>query len=103
MKMTTDFQAALLALRERLRARSENAYCDLITIARRDESLGWESKVERGEFGKKELDAHTASGEKLGRHRALAEVCREIDGLLKQADLQNQTPPLDGRRHTERP
>lgn len=74
---------ALLALRERLWARSENAYCDMLGIARKDESLGWEIKVERGEFGRKELDAHCAGGEKLGRHRALAEACREIDELAQ--------------------
>jgi hypothetical protein len=72
----------LKALRERLWARAENAYCDMIAIARKDESLGWEIKVERGGFGRKELDAHIAGGEKLGRHRAFAEVCREIDILL---------------------
>ena len=76
----------LVSLRERLWARSENAYCDMIGIARKDESLGWEIKVERGQFGRKELDAHCAGGEKLGRHRALAEACREIDELLKQAN-----------------
>ena len=82
----------LVSLRERLCARSENAYCDMIGIARKDESLVWEIKVERGEFGRKELDAHIAGGEKLGRHRALAEACREIDELLKQANKDYPTP-----------
>ena len=84
---------ALLAdLRSRLWARCENAYCDMISVARRDESLGWEIKVERGEFGRKELDSHSKMGELLGRHRALAEACREIDEVLKA----NATH--DGRR-----
>lgn len=75
--------SALLGdLRGRLIARCENVYCDMIGIARKDESLGWEIKVERGEFGRKELDAHCAAAEKLGRHRALAEVCRELEALL---------------------
>ena len=75
---------ALLAdLRSRLWARCNNAYCDMISVARRDESLGWEIKVERGEFGRKELNSHTKMGELLGRHRALAEACREIDKVLK--------------------
>ena len=75
---------SLLAdLRSRLWARCENAYCDMISVARRDESLGWEIKVERGEFGRKELDSHAKMGELLGRHRALAEACREIDEVLK--------------------
>ena len=79
----------LLALRDRLMARAENAYCDMIALARKDESLGWEIKVERGQFGRKELDAHCAGGEKLGRHRALVEACREIDALLKEANDQD--------------
>ena len=75
---------SLLAdLRSRLWARCENAYCDRTGVARRDESLGWEIKVERGEFGRKELDSHAKMGELLGRHRALAEACREIDEVLK--------------------
>ena len=78
---------SLLAdLRSRLWARCENAYCDMISVARRDESLGWEIKVERGEFGRKELDSHTKMGELLGRHRALAEACREIDDVVKAND-----------------
>ena len=78
---------SLLAdLRSRLWARCENAYGDMISVARRDESLGWEIKVERGEFGRKELDSHAKIGELLGRHRALAEACREMDEVLKAND-----------------
>lgn len=87
---------SLLAdLRSRLWARCENAYCDMIAVARRDESLGWEIKVERGEFGRKELDSHTKMGELLGRHRALAEACREIDEVLK-ANAKAQRPAVAG-------
>jgi hypothetical protein len=53
--------AMLLSLIERLQARADNAYCEMIAIARKDESLGWEIKVERGEFGRAELDAHCAA------------------------------------------
>ena len=85
---------SLLAdLRSRLWARCENAYCDMTAVARRDESLGWEIKVERGEFGRKELDSHTKMGELLGRHRALAEACREIDEVLKaNAEAHGRAP-----------
>jgi len=90
---------ALLAdLRSRLLARADNAYCEMISVARRDESLGWEIKVERGEFGRKELDAHCKAGELLGRHRALAEACREIDEVLKANSNDNKSR----RRHDER-
>ncbi|MCG2680733.1 MAG: hypothetical protein L6455_12340, partial [Kiritimatiellae bacterium] len=75
---------SLLAdLRAHLWARCENAYIEMISVARRDESLGWEIKVKRGEFGRKELDSHAKMGELLGRHRALAEACCEIDEVLK--------------------
>lgn len=46
----------------------------------------------RGEFGRKELDSHCAMSEELGRHRALAEACREIDELIKQADAVVEPP-----------
>lgn len=72
----------LKKLRDSLMARAENAYCDMISIARKDESLGWKIKVERGEFGINELNAHVDGGEKLGRHRALVEACKDIDELL---------------------
>ena len=67
-----------------LSARSENAYCDMISIARQDECLGWEIKVEYNKFGRKELDAHCKSAEMLGRHRALIEVCRELNTMLAE-------------------
>lgn len=81
---------SLADLQSRLWERAENAYCDMIRLARRDESLGWEVKVKLGEFGRKELDAHCKGGELLGRHRALAEACREINEILK-ANREDET------------
>lgn len=75
-------RAEVERIHSRLLARSMSAYCDMISVAKRDESLGWEIKVKRGEFGIKELDSHTKIGELLGRHRALVEACREIDKVL---------------------
>lgn len=77
----------LADLRSRLWARHENAYCEMISVARRDESLGWEVKVEIGKFGRKELDSHCKAAELLGRHRAFAEACCEIDEVSKAAKL----------------
>lgn len=67
----------------RLRARADNAYVDMIGVARRDESLGWEIKVEKGLFGRAELEAHVKAGELLGRHRALHEAAKLIEEELK--------------------
>ena len=73
----------LLALSERLKARADNAYIDMISAARKDEALGWEIKVERGKFGRPELDAHCAIAEKLGRHRALMEAHNLLAEILR--------------------
>lgn len=86
-KVIVDFTRLLSDLRSRLWARSENAYINMISVARKDESLGWEIKVQRGEFGRNELDSHTKMGELLGRHRALAEVCHDIDEVFKTNDM----------------
>jgi len=73
----------LTALLERMRARSDNAYCDYIGQLRRDECLGWEIKVERGKFGEAEMKAHCAAAEKLGRHRALHEAANMLAEVLR--------------------
>lgn len=77
-------KSLIKALIERLRARGDNAYCDMIGVARKDESLGWEIKVERGTFGRPELDAHVKAGELLGRHRALYEAAALVEDELKE-------------------
>ena len=64
----------LKKLIERVYARADNSYCKYIDRCRADECLGWEIKVEKGKFGKAEIDAHTSAAEELGRHRALHEV-----------------------------
>lgn len=72
----------------RLQARADNAYIEYIERLRRDECLGWETKVQRGEFGEPELKAHTAAAEMLGRHRALSEAAamlRELADSTEQA------------------
>jgi len=73
---------ALVELAARLTTRADNAYMDMLDIARQDASLGWQIKVERGAFGRKELDAHCDAAEKLGRHRALNEAARELYELI---------------------
>ena len=70
----TEELGTLESLSERLKARAENAYLEMLCCARKDEALGWEIKVERGEFSRMELDAHSAIAERLGRYRALMEA-----------------------------
>lgn len=71
------------ALLERMRARADNAYCAYIGQLRRDECLGWEIKVERGKFGKPEIEAHCKASELLGRHRAMHEAAEMLDEFMR--------------------
>lgn len=61
------------------RSKAENAYIEMIANARKDGALGWEIKVERGEFGRPELDAHCKVAELLGRYRAFVEACKCLE------------------------
>jgi hypothetical protein len=70
-------------LRDRLKEKSFNAYCNMVSLSCQEESLGWEMKVKKGEFGVIELEAHKKMGELLGKHRAFAEVCRELGEMIK--------------------
>lgn len=70
------------ALLERMRAKADNAYCAYIAQLGRDECLGWEIKVERGKFGKPEIEAHCKASELLGRHRALHEAAEMVAELM---------------------
>ena len=73
----------LTSLLSALRARADNAYIEYVSKCRKDECLGWEIKVERGEFGIAEMQAHCAAAEILGRHRALHEAANLIGEFLK--------------------
>lgn len=64
----------LEGLADTLKQRGDDAYCQMIEQARKDECLGWEIKVKNGTFGQAELGAHAKCGEMLGRHRALVEA-----------------------------
>lgn len=69
-------------IRDILRARADNAYVAYIDSGRKNECLGWEAKLESGEFGEPELRAHKLAAEQLGRHRALAEAAKLLGELL---------------------
>ena len=66
-----------------MRAIADNAYCAYIGQLGRDECLGWEIKVERGKFGKPEIEAHCKAGELLGRHRALHEAAGMLEEFMR--------------------
>lgn len=75
--------SALTDVLERMRARADNAYCEYIGQLRRDECLGWEIKVERGEFGEAEMKAHFTAAQKIGRHRAFHEAANMLEEALR--------------------
>lgn len=68
----------LSALLGRFESLRDNAYIEYIGCCRKDDCLGWEAKVEHGEFGLDELEAHKRAAEWLGKHRAYARVVDEL-------------------------
>ncbi len=72
----------LLGVLSNLRNATDNAYKDYIDHERRDECLGWEAKIDRGEFGEKELKAHRLAAEKLGAYRALGRAATLLEDEL---------------------
>ena len=63
-----------MSVPEELKQMSEDYYCRMIQQAKKTESLGWETKVKQGEFGKKELKAHEEIGKLFGMHVAFMEA-----------------------------
>lgn len=77
-----EFETNLIGL---LKDLADKAYCEYIDRMRRDECLGWETKVKRGLFGAKELKAHIDAAEILGRHRAFIEAAKLVHEAIKNA------------------
>lgn len=63
-----------------LKQRGDAAYASSWEIGMSTPCLGFEAKLRSAEFGAKELQAHRASAEQLGRHRAFYEV---VELLIK--------------------
>lgn len=84
--MTQKHEIEISEMVARMRAKSDNAYCDYIGELRRDECLGSEIKMERGKFGDAELKAHCAAAEKLGRHRALHEAALMLQEFITNCE-----------------
>ncbi len=83
MTEMNEMKEKLAQLNHLLGGLAENAYVEMIAAQRRDEALGWEAKVDHGEFGQAELDAHKKAAEWLGRHRGLRRAQQAIDDLAK--------------------
>lgn len=69
-----------------IRDRADSEYCAMIRQAQKPECLGWKAKVNSGEFGEAELDAHKLCGELLGRHRGLCQAVRIIQAAPRPWD-----------------
>jgi hypothetical protein len=61
--------------------KATRAYCDYIEQMRKPESLGWSAKIASGEFGEKEICAHTEGGRLLGKHMAYADAAKDYAAL----------------------
>jgi len=68
-----------------LQGKSDAAYSRYIETLRRDECLGWESKVHSRKFGEPELKAHTLAAEYLGMHRAFAAAVADVRAAIAKA------------------
>jgi len=77
-------------LADELHERASREYCSYVEQMRREECLGWEAKIEAGQFGDKELAGHTYAGTLLGRHRALAKVAEEVLALVPPAQEEKE-------------
>ena len=70
---------ALMLLRSFAEAR-DRAYCEYIDLCGRPECCGVDAKIRTGTFTRQDLDAHRKASEALGRHRACAQIVRDLTG-----------------------
>ena len=95
----SDMRDLLGKLKKRLSERSDNEYLRMMETARRGLCIGWEAKLALGEFGREELSAHKDVSAALGRHRAFAQVCRELDEILKETT--DETEGVEGVKNND--
>lgn len=79
-----DKLAKVRELLEEIKALGDGTYCRALDIARNPDALGWEIKVQRGEFGRKELEAHCDSSRHIGKHQGYADVRNKLTQILEQ-------------------
>ncbi|MDF2860290.1 MAG: hypothetical protein K0S02_562 [Achromobacter mucicolens] len=69
---------ALAAQVSALHAFADRKYCIAIEYARRNEALGWESKVKNGRFGVDEYACHKNMNEAYGAHFGIYEALKQV-------------------------
>lgn len=69
---------------EKTQIAAGRAYCNYIDCGRKEECLGEKAKIENGNFGVKELNAHKQAEEYLGEHRSLIKCSKELLAILEE-------------------
>lgn len=69
---------ALAAQTSALHAFADRKYCIAIEYARRNEALGWESKVKNGCFGVNEYACHKNMNEAYGAHFGIYDALKQV-------------------------
>ena len=76
---------ALAAQTSALHAFADRKYCIAIEYARRNEALGWESKVKNGRFGVDEYACHKNMNEAYGAHFGIYDALKQV-ALIREKD-----------------
>jgi len=74
----------LSELADRFQVMSDNSYIRYLDRCRADECLGYEYKMEKGSFGRAELDAHKLATEALGKHKAYQLCANELRSIIAE-------------------
>lgn len=84
-------------LADKLSAKADRAYCEMIDQSLRVECLGWEAKVKSGQFGQTEYEAHKRVGGLYGQHIAYVEAAKLVRELVSEKPASTDYHPnLDG-------
>lgn len=74
----------LAAIADRFQVMSDNSYIRYLDRCKNDACLGWERKIEKGLFGRTELDVHKLAAEALGKHKAYQSCANELRSLIAE-------------------
>lgn len=77
---------ALAAQASALHAFADRKYCIAIEYARRNEALGWESKVKNGRFGEDEYACHKNMNQAYGAHFGIYEALKHVAIIPENRD-----------------
>ena len=79
---TVQVTKELIALQNRFISRAHNCYIEGLNCLRQDAALGEDIKLEKGLFGKKELDSHRLAARYFGYHLAYTEAAKDVHEVL---------------------